>query len=80
MVERNKNFLYFVYIEFNYADLTSTIPQREVKDHFVSLGVTCGQHIEFPQPLTIFCTHIPTMLDWHRCHILAENVFPAGNN
>ena len=30
------------------ADLTSTCPQREVKDHPASLGVTCGQLVELP--------------------------------
>ena len=30
------------------ADLTSTCQQTELKDHQCSLGVTCSQHVEFP--------------------------------
>ena len=67
------------------ADITSTCPVTEMKDHWASLGLTCGQHIEFSRRCGfLYRDHRKkqnllkslTILGWQRSHTLAENSSP----
>ena len=68
------------------ASLTATFPKTEAKDLQASVGVTCGQIVEFFSrcwfsrlglPYKSVAIKFLMIVGWHRFHTLSENCSPT---